>query len=156
MHNNGAGASPEPSDDLLDKLAAVLGLADLFDRTTARTPRLVIVTVAGPTGRKVLQAPIDVPVRQLAAGLGAEVGAPVVAAVTVHGQRVAPSRTLGEVGVRPGSVIVVESPGAQPTQRDGQPDPTPAAPTHVADDQSEAPSPMVGKVRLLNEIGGNP
>lgn len=114
--NDGAGALPEPSDDLLAKVAAVLGVADLFENTTARTPRLVMVTVAGPTGRRVLQVPLDVPMRELAAELGAEVGAPIVTSVTIHGERIAPSRTLGEVGVRGGSVIVLGGPGALPTQ----------------------------------------
>jgi hypothetical protein len=48
--------------------------------------------------------------------LGAEVGAPIVASVTVHSERIAPSRTLGEVGVRGGSVIVLSGPGGLPTQ----------------------------------------
>ena len=117
--HHGAGALPEPSEELLAKVTAVLGVADLFGHPAPTTPRLVIVTVTGPTGRKVLQVPLDVPMRQLAAGLGAEVGAPLVTAVTVHGERVAPSRTLGEVGVRAGSEIVLSGPGAPPTQIGG-------------------------------------
>jgi len=117
--NHGAGALPEPSEKLLAKVAAVLGVGDLFVHPPPPTPRLVIVTVAGPTGRKVLQVPLDVPMRQLAAGLGAEVGIPLVTAVTVHGERLAPGRTLDEVGVRAGSVITLSGPGAPPTQNGG-------------------------------------
>lgn len=113
---NGQPRPPAPSGDLLAKAAEILGVTDTSDGATG-DPRLVMVTVAGPAGRKVLQVPVDVPMGQLAPGLGAEVGAAVVAGVTLHGQDIPPSRTLTEAGVRAGSVIVVNSPDSPPTGR---------------------------------------
>lgn len=116
VNQNGQAKPPAPSGDLLAKAAEVLGVTDTSDGGTG-DPRLVMVTVAGPAGRKVLQVPVDVPMGQLAPGLGAEVGAAVVAGVTLHGQDIPPSRTLTEAGVRAGSVIVVNSPDSPPTGR---------------------------------------
>lgn len=109
-HEDGADTLWEPSPALVEKVGKVLGMADLFERSMVPIPRLVMVTVAAPTGRTVLKAPLDVPMRHLATSLGREVGLPFVTSVTVHGEQVPPSRSLGEIGVRAGSTIVLNGP----------------------------------------------
>ena len=112
--SNGRGpqAVPPPPEEMVAQAAQILG----YDEPTAGGPEhesFVLVTVAGPKTTKVVRVPTNVPAGRLAETLGGEVGVAVVARLSVrNGEVIHASQTLGEVGIRPGSVILVDEPGA--------------------------------------------
>jgi hypothetical protein len=73
----------------------------------------VLVTVAGPSERKIVKVPTNVPAGRLAQTFGDAVGVTVVARLSVRdGETIHAAQTLSEVGVRAGAVILVDEPGA--------------------------------------------
>jgi hypothetical protein len=104
---------PVPPDDMMAAAARILGVADSAPTDDGERDATVLVTVAGPNGRKVVQVASNVPAGRLAQSLGEAVGVTVVARLSVRGGDVIhPAQTLNEVGVRAGSVILVDEPGA--------------------------------------------
>lgn len=87
----------------------------------------VLVTVVGPTSRRVVQVPAEVPVARLAPRLGELGGAGPSATVSLRGSRLHPEQTLAGLGVGNGAVLFVATPepvaaagadaGAHPTAR---------------------------------------
>lgn len=105
--------APVPPDDMVAAAARILGVADAAPTDDGERDAMVLVTVAGPNSRKVVQVASNVPAGRLAQSLGDAVGVTVVARLSVRGGDVVhPAQTLGEVGVRAGSVILVDEPGA--------------------------------------------
>jgi len=98
--------------DLLAQAAQILGV-DTSRASPSEHSNLLLVTVAGSRAHKVARVPTDVPAGRLARTLGDAVGVTVVARLSVrNGDVIRPTQTLAEVGVRTGSVIVVDEPGA--------------------------------------------
>jgi hypothetical protein len=105
--------APVPPDDMMAAAARILGVADAAPTDDGERDTTVLVTVAGPNSRKVVQVASNVPAGRLAQSLGDAVGVTVVARLSVRGGVVIhPAQTLNEVGVRAGSVILVDEPGA--------------------------------------------
>lgn len=113
-----------PPADLMARAAEILGVDDTTNTRPAvgsgSGSAMVMVTVAGPERRQVMQLPVDVPMGNLAATLGEAVGVTVVSRVSLRdGETVLPSQTLSDVGVRAGTVIFVDSPGGARSIRPG-------------------------------------
>ncbi|MDQ2729255.1 MAG: EsaB/YukD family protein, partial [Actinomycetota bacterium] len=107
------GSPPTPPPELLARAAEILGVDETPLPRPAGEASLLMLTVAGPNSRQVLRLPADVPVGRLAGTLGDAVGVKVVARISVrNGEVISPSQTLAEVGVRAGSVLVVDAPDA--------------------------------------------
>lgn len=114
--NGTANGQLAPPSDLMARAAEILGVDDTTDTRPAPGSRpgsaTVMVTVAGPDRRQVMQVPGDVPMGRLAATLGEAVGVAVVSRVSLRdGEAVLPGQTLANVGARAGSVIFVDAPG---------------------------------------------
>lgn len=104
--------TPVVAPDLLAQAAQILGV-DTSAGSPSEHSNLLLVTVAGPDAHKVVRVPLDVPAGHLARTLGDAVGVTVVARLSVRGGKVIrPAQTLAEVGIRTGSVIVVDEPGS--------------------------------------------
>lgn len=111
MSDNGR---PVPPPSLLAQAAAILGVDDGSGPAGPPPPAGVMVTVAGPDQRKVMQVPLGVPAGELAARLGAAVGVTVISRVSVAGgPPVPPGETFAEAGVRAGSVIHIDAPNSR-------------------------------------------
>jgi hypothetical protein len=102
-----------PPEAMMAAAARILGVADAAPTDDGERDATVLVTVAGPNRRKVVRVASNVPAGRLAQSLGEAVGVTVVARLSVRGgDGIHPAQTLGEVGVRAGSVILVDEPGA--------------------------------------------
>lgn len=120
-----AGDAPAIPPEMMAKAAAILGV-ETAAPARGNESNLVLVTVAGPDARKVARVPIDVPAGRLAKTLGEAVGVDMVARLSVrNGEVIRPAETLAEVGVRTGSVIVVDDP-ASPGLADSDHRPVPS------------------------------
>jgi hypothetical protein len=90
-----------PPADLMARAAEILGVDDT-PGTLPAPGTTVMVTVAGPDRRQVMQVPTDVAMGRLAATLGEAVGVTVVSRVC---------QTLADVGARAGSIIFLNAAG---------------------------------------------